>query len=337
MFYIIAELWPNAMFALLFWQFVNKITTVDESKRFYPLFGLLGQTGLILSGKFLEHRKAISLYFKNLFNLNVSDVVMSTQLSITIIAFLGLIGLISFWVLNNKILDVATTESLQFKVKKNRIGLKESIKMVFHSRYIRLITILLVCYGSAINLVEGPWKYNASKIYTNPDDFSEFVGVYLKYTGILTIAFVLLGSNIVRRLGWAVAAIITPIMVLSTGLVFFLVNNFDFVASLTMIYFAFSDPMMLGVIIGAIQNVLSKSSKYTLFDSTKEMSYVPLDDQLKTKGKAAADMVGIKLGKSVSSLLQSIIFVVVPTATYASISPFLMCVFTIICIIWIWV
>ena len=39
LFYIIAELWPNAIFALLFWQFVNKITTIDESKRFYPLFG----------------------------------------------------------------------------------------------------------------------------------------------------------------------------------------------------------------------------------------------------------------------------------------------------------
>ncbi|MCA0254833.1 MAG: AAA family ATPase, partial [Proteobacteria bacterium] len=79
-----------------------------------------------------------------------------------------------------------------------------------------------------------------------------------------------------------------------------------------------------------------KSSKYTLFDSTKEMSYVPLDEQLKTRGKAAADMIGTKLGKSASALLQSMIFVVFPAATYSSISTYLMFVFSIVCVIWIW-
>jgi len=336
LFYVIAELWPSAVFALLFWQFVNKITTVDESKRFYPLFGLLGQTGLYLSGQFLVNQQSINLYFSNLFNLTSNENVISIQVLVTVVAILGIIGLISFWTLSNKILDIATTESLQFKVKKSKISLKDSIKMVIHSRYIRLITILLVCYGFAINLVEGPWKYKAAQIYKTQIEFSAFIGEYLSYTGILTITFVLLGSNIVRRLGWMTAAIFTPIMMISTGLMFFLVTNFDSIAALTMIYFSFSDPIMLGVVIGAVQNVLTKSSKYTLFDSTKEMSYVPLDDGLKTKGKAAADMIGIKLGKSGSALLQSTIFVIVPAATYSSISPFLMCLFAAICLIWIW-
>ena len=80
---------------------------------------------------------------------------------------------------------------------------------------------------------------------------------------------------------------------------------------------------MLAVLIGAIQNVFSKSSKYTFFDSTKEMAYVPLEDELKTKGKAAADMIGTKLGKSASAFVQSMIFIIIPTATYHSISTFL--------------
>ena len=336
LFYVVAELWPNAIFALLFWQFVNKITTVDESKRFYPLFGLLGQTGLYFSGQFLINLPVMNLYFTEIFALTAHKSITTIQLVVIVVSILGVIGLISFWVLNHRILDIATTENLQFRVKKNQIGLKESIKMVIESRYIRLITILLICYGFAINLVEGPWKAEAAQIYKTPTEFAAFVGNYLSYTGILTIIFVLLGSNIVRKLGWMSAAIITPIMVLVTGLSFFFVTNFDPIAMFMMTYFAFTDPVMLAIIIGAIQNVLSKSSKYTLFDSTKEMSYVPLDEQLKTRGKAAADMVGIKLGKSSSALLQSMIFVILPAATYSSISPVLMFVFTVICVIWIW-
>ncbi len=336
LFYVIAELWPNAIFALLFWQFVNKITTVDESKRFYPLFGLLGQTGLYLSGQFLINLPAMNDYFTKLLVLKGSTSVISIQLVITVVAVLGIIGLASFWVLNHRILDISTTENLQFRVKKNQMTLKESWKMVTESRYIRLVAILLICYGFAINLVEGPWKAESAKIYKTPTEFAAFVGNYLSYTGILTIIFVLLGSNIVRKLGWMAAAIITPIMVLVTGLTFFLITNFDPIAMLMMVSFSFTDPVMLAIIIGAIQNVLSKSSKYTLFDSTKEMSYVPLDEQLQTRGKAAADMIGVKLGKSSSALLQSMIFVILPAATYSSISPLLMCVFAVVCLVWIW-
>jgi AAA family ATP:ADP antiporter len=92
----------------------------------------------------------------------------------------------------------------------------------------------------------------------------------------------------------------------------------------------------MAIVIGSIQNILSKSSKYAFFDATKEMSYVPLDDELKTKGKAAADVIGTKLGKSAGSLIQSLIFIILPMATYQSISNYLMAIFAVICVIWIW-
>jgi AAA family ATP:ADP antiporter len=336
LFYVIAELWPNAVFALLFWQFVNKVTTVEESKRFYPLFGFFGQTGLFISGTFLLSLPNLNTYFSRILNLFIDDSVLSMQIVITVVVTLGIISLITFWFLNHRILDVATAENLQFKAKKNQLNLKESIHLVMNSRYIRLMAVMLICYGVAINLVEGPWKSEASKIYKTATEFAAFIGSYLRYTGILTICFVLLSSNMVRKFGWLSAAIITPLMVLITGLGFFMVANFSPVAIFLMATFAFTDPLMLAIIIGAVQNIFSKSSKYTLFDTTKEMAYVPLDDQLKTRGKAAADMIGTKLGKSGSALLQSSLFIILPTATYSSISVFLMLIFFVVCIVWIW-
>jgi AAA family ATP:ADP antiporter len=58
------------------------------------------------------------------------------------------------------------------------------------------------------------------------------------------------------------------------------------------------------VLFGTIQNVLSKSAKYALFDPTKEMAYIPLGPEARAKGKAAIDVIGARIGKAGGSLLQ---------------------------------
>jgi AAA family ATP:ADP antiporter len=49
-FYILSELWGSAVLSLLFWAFANAITPVKQSRRFYGMFGFVGNFGLLMSG-----------------------------------------------------------------------------------------------------------------------------------------------------------------------------------------------------------------------------------------------------------------------------------------------
>jgi len=39
--------------------------------------------------------------------------------------------------------------------------------------------------------------------------------------------------------------------------------------------------LLAAVYVGAMQNIFSKSAKYSLFDPCKEMAYIPLDEDMK--------------------------------------------------------
>ena len=49
-----------------------------------------------------------------------------------------------------------------------------------------------------------------------------------------------------------------------------MISNFDAVGSLLVAFFVMTDPLMLAVLIGAIQNVFSRSCKYTFFIAQKK-------------------------------------------------------------------
>jgi AAA family ATP:ADP antiporter len=92
-------------------------------------------------------------------------------------------------------------------------------------------------------------------------------------------------------------------------------------------------PLAIAVFFGSAQNCLSKAAKYSVFDATKEMAYIPLDHESKLKGKAAIDGVGSRLGKSGGSVIHQSLLMIFETLPRSS--PYIAAILGTMIVFWI--
>ncbi len=203
--------------------------------------------------------------------------------------------------------------------------------MIFKRRIYRDLATLVISYGMCINLVEVSWKAKLKMAYPNPNDYSSFMGNFSSATGTVTLTMMLLGRSIFEKFGWRTAALVTPSMIGITGSIFFALTIFGSTFAPIASRLG-TTPLMLAVMVGATQNILSKSSKYSLFDPCKEMAYIPLDQESKTKGKAAVDVIGNPLGKSGGSFIQQILIFLVGNLALAT--PYLAGILGVLIFFW---
>ena len=325
LFYVFSEMWVSIMLSISLWQTANHITCTEESKRFYPLFGLAAQFGLMLAGALSKSFVAHGTDWQpTLNNVTISLIVAGILLSLCIVLLGKVIGI-----------DVLNSRSNVGIVKtKQKISLKESLKVIATSKPILLITSLLLCYNISINLAEGVWK-KSIEIYFAHDanHIHYFMSNVNLYISILSIAFALLGVYIVRACKWRTTALITPVTFAIVGVMFFLFMIFKDSA----LVFSIGIPALsMAVYFGAIHNIAARSTKHTLFDSTKEMAYIPLHDDLKTKGKAAAEMIGMRFGKGTGAFIQQTLLTLFTGLTLLDLAPIIAIIFTFAMLWWLY-
>lgn len=333
-FYVLAELWGSVMLSLLFWQLANDITSKTEAKRFYSLFGFVGNIGLVLAGSCVEYFADIKGSLQP--GQDAWQVTLNYLMTAVVISGISIMGLY-YW-LNFKGLEKPVSQITAPGVKKSKkpkLSMLESFKYVLTSRHLLWIALVVFSYGITINFIDVLWKGQV-KIYTHGDnnEFAAYMGSFSKTTGLIALPLMLIGGNILRAFSWLKAACIVPLMLLVTGAAFFGIVYYGSGLDLAAPVIFSLTPVALAVQFGYWQNALMKASKYSLFDPTKEMAYIPLDDELKTKGKAAVDVAGGRLGKSGGSLTFFILQTLLPTATVISLTPYLGIVFMVILAVW---
>jgi len=334
LFYIFAELWGSFILSLLFWGFANDITKVTEAKRFYALFGLGANFALMAAG---PATKLITQMQQSL-----SPEVDSWQTPLNYLMAMSIISgfiviFIYRWITKNVLTDTRfydQTEQVKAKKEKPKMSLMDSCKFLARSKYVLCIAILVLTYNISINLLEVTWKSQLKEQYTNVNDYLNFMGSYSTILGATTVLMMLfVSSNVLRRFGWGVTAFITPVVLLITGIGFFTFVIFK-VPLTPLLTELGTTPLIIAVLFGTIQNIMSKASKYSLFDPTKEMAYIPLDQESKVKGKAAIDTVGARLGKAGGSAIQ--LGLITTFGSLLAVTPHIAVIMLFIIVGWMW-
>jgi len=319
-FYVMAEMWGSVVASLLFWSTANEVTTVEEAKKYYPLFGMGANVALIFSGQYVKY---VSQLRANL-PPGIDPWGHSLKYLMGAVMASGCVMLSTYFFLQRTVLNKPGEQVLgqppKKKKKRENMGMRDSAKFLAKSPYIRDMAALVVSYGMCINIVEVSWKSKLKLAFPNPNDYSAFMGNFSSATGAVTLIMMLLGRSIFQKFGWRTAALVTPTMVGVTGLAFFALTIFA-PAFVPVAAALGTTPLMMAVLAGAAQNIMSKSSKYSLFDPCKEMAYIPLDQESKTKGKAAVDVIGNPLGKSGGSMIQQVLIFAV--GSLAAATPYL--------------
>lgn len=329
LFYVMAELWSSVMNVVLFWQLANQVTSSETAKRFYPMFGFFASAGSLCAGMITSLVVKLSTAAGH-----SSELMLQTMVSIVLICIAIILMLFRYISIN--IIDKSPDSGCNtLKPLKDSMGFRDSFRILSKSKFLWGIFGLILCYGIATSLFEGVWKSQIRALYPQTEQYLAFMGIVFQWIGGVSMAFILLGTYILNRFGWLISASITPIVYLITGVTFFalltVAPHLDiFISSIGLVSASY-----WAVTIGGAHQVLSKSSKYALFDATKEMVYIPLGPELKTKGKAAVDSFGSRFAKSVATNFQTLIFIIFPALTYDSMVWHLMAIYVAIVLIWL--
>jgi ATP:ADP antiporter, AAA family len=189
------------------------------------------------------------------------------------------------------------------KSNKEKYSMSQSLSRVSNSKYLLSVAAIVFSFAFINNIVELLWKSQAKMYYTDKTELSNYYSSIIAVIGILsTLSALLVSGNVIRFLGWHTGAIITPIIMCVSTLLFFAMMIFPDQTTFISAWFGYT-PLAMIVAIGGIQNCLSRAAKYTLFDTTKELTLLPLKNESKREGKAVVDGIISRFGKSSGSTI----------------------------------
>ena len=197
---------------------------------------------------------------------------------------------------------------------KKKTTLVESMAELSKSKELKSMAKMVLGYNVCVELTEVLWKAILRETFPNESAYMSYMAKFSQAVGFIALLLQLTASTIIRILGWTNASKLTPLTMSGLAFPFFVAvaiskRNQTIVSLKT------------ALTIGTCQNVINKIAKYSLFDPLKEMAYIPMSPDAKIKGKAAIDVLGARLGRSLAAGAQQIL--VLKVGSILECSPYL--------------
>lgn len=325
-FYIISELWAVIVMTVLFWGYANEGTGVNEGKRLYGILNV-GSTAAPLIGGALAVLFGGKLHFHWL--LSVADEWHRTLIQLTLlVTVFGVLAMGLFFCMTRGQRREVVGEGDAAPVRV-QLSIRESLRTICQSRYLIALALIVLSYNVTVNLADILWKEQLKRFFVHPGDMLNHLNRVTMGIGAGALLLGFLFSPMIHRLGWMTTALITPLMMAIPGLGFFyaLFSADQGIAMLALPATATT------VYLGSLQNCLSKAGKYSIFDASKELAFLPLPQEERLKGKAAIDGLGAGVGKSAASLTYQ--GLLLGLGSIASCSPYIATVLSATFLVWV--
>jgi AAA family ATP:ADP antiporter len=288
-YFVMAELWKIALLTVLFWGLVNQYIPLESAKRYYGPLMLGGSIGAILAGP--------------LISLCTSELLSRGSWSHSLILMMGAIALISAligWVFSYlwKSLSSSTPQApSEVSDKPNKeapLSIWESILICLRSPYLLLLAWVTIADYIAYALGEIVFLDVLKQKYPDPRDYCDFMGQLSFWSGLITaFSALIITPYLLRRCRWVVASLVTPVCLLVTEGAFFF----------ALWHPTLSTQLEILVLLGTLFFCLVRAAKYTLFDTSKEISFILLPPLEKMQGKLVVDGMCARLGRGSGSFV----------------------------------
>lgn len=300
-FYIITDAWISVSISQFFWQTANHYIRLNQAARLYPIFIIFGGLGSMLFAPILD---ALVNYSKEMeFTSKRERITYILQLVILIEVFLTCCVVFLFV----KVYTIFPPIKGKIKPKAKQVRFRSGfagLKYLFHSRYLFYIFITLFCSGTIQQILNYLWRSELVAYSPASYIYNEILTHYSFWEGLGMVLFGLFTKSFIERGGWKFVAFTTPIFCFLTAVPFisfliycFIKGEFDGLGNI--------NPHYILAMLGSFQTISMIACLSCLYYPTKEMTYIPLNENLKRQGKTATDMMGKSCSNVGSGIIQS--------------------------------
>ena len=354
LFYVSSELWGDVILSLLFWGMANETTRLEDAGIIYPLLGVGANIAQASSGALVKW--VSTAWHPDVPEAEVWGVKMKLMMGVVMLCGVGIAATHAYIMNQARQADGGVAAAREAaaaaaarekhaadkeeaakrvaagkKPKKPKTGLVDALQFVLRSPEVLCLAVMSISQGLSSILFQVAWKGQLRILHPTPQAYSAFMGDVQFGSGILTCVLMVMAPWLFRKLGWAGTLAVTPKTACILGWIFF---SFSIWMAKTGALMQTSPLLPILCWGGSLLYIVERAAKFSLFKPAEEMVYITLDEESRTKGKAAVDVLGAQVGKTSGSFMQQGLLVICGSIVAAL--PALMLSHTAVVVAWLW-